>query len=87
MTTAKNKVFIELLKLLFSGGFIGGDELFVWDKNLVRRKSNGGRIFASGGDEQILGWWGGVGTPPSRENPITPYIKAKKKSYFENFKN
>ena len=81
MTTAKNKVFIELLKLLFSRGFSGGDE------NLVKKKSNGGRIFPSGGDEQVLGWWGGVVTPPSRENSIIPYIKGKKKSYFENFKN
>ena len=44
------------------------------DKNLVRRKSTGGRIFPGGGDEQILGWWG---DSPSRENLIIPYRKAK----------
>ena len=61
MTTAKNKVFIELLlelKLLFSRG----DELLVGEnKNLVRRKSTEGETFF---------WWGmsklsvGGGTPP-----------------------
>ena len=42
MTTARSKVFIELLKLLFGGGFSGGDELFV----------RGG----GGGGKKI--WWG-----------------------------
>ena len=51
----------------------------------MRRKSNGGRIFPGAGDEQILGWWSGL--PPSRENPVIPYIKAKKKNYFYNLEN
>ena len=74
--------------MLFSREFSGGDEI-LWegDKNLMKRKSNGGRIFPGGGDEQILDWWG---APPSTENPVIPYIKAKKKNYFynlEKFKN
>ena len=54
MTTAKNKVFIELLLENF---YLVGEMNFRWvDKNLVRRKSNAERIFPSGGDEQILDW-------------------------------
>ena len=45
-------------------------------ENLARRKSTRGRTFLVGGDEQIFGWWG---TPPTRENLVIPYIKAKKK--------
>ena len=59
MTTAKNKVFIEQL---LENCYLMGEINFWWggDKNLVRRKSNGGKIFPGAGDEQILGWWGGL---------------------------
>ena len=30
------------------------------------------------GDEQILGWWG---TLISKENPVNPYLKVKKKNF------
>ena len=50
------------------------------NKNLIRRKSIGGRVLAGEGTEQILGWWG---DSSSRENPV----KAKKKNSFYNFDN
>ena len=67
--------------------FIGEVELLVENKNLMKRKSIGESIFPGEEDEQILGWWG---DSPSRENPVIPYIKAKKKNSFynlDNFKN
>ena len=36
----------------------GGGGAGLGDKNLVMRRSNEGRIFPDGGDEQNLGWWG-----------------------------
>ena len=54
------------------------------NKNLMRRKSIRGRIFPGEGDEQLLDWWG---DSPSRENPVIPYIKAKKKNTFHNLDN
>ena len=53
----------------------------------MKRKSIGESIFPGEEDGQILGWWG---DSPSRENPVIPYIKAKKKNSFynlDNFKN
>ena len=50
----------------------------------MRRKSIGGRISPGEEDEQILGWWR---ESPSRENPVIPYIKAKKKNSFYNLEN
>ena len=49
MTTAKNKIFIGLL---LENCYLVGEMNFWWgerDKNLVRRKSNAGTIFPSGG--------------------------------------
>ena len=79
MTTAKNNVFIGLLH---ENGYLVG-EINFWqgeDKNLVRRKSNAGRIFPGGGMSKFqTGGW----SPPSRENPVILYIKAiKKKTLF-----
>ena len=49
MSTAKNKVFIELL---LENCYLMGEINFWWggDKTLVRRKSNEGRIFPGGED-------------------------------------
>ena len=50
MTTAKNKVSIELL---LENCYLVREKKFWWGghKNLVRRKSNEGRIFPGAGDE------------------------------------
>ena len=55
MTTAKNKVFIGLL---LENCYLVGEINFWLGGGLPRGKPTGGRIFPSGEDEQILGWWG-----------------------------
>ena len=84
MTTAKNKLFIELL--LENCYFVGKIKIWWGGEGGA---DNGGRLFTGGGDEQTLGSWRG-GTLPSRENPVILYIKARKENYFydiENLKN
>ena len=85
MTTTKNKIFIGLLLencyLLFSGG----DELLAGtgeNKNLMRRKSTGGRIFPCGGDKQISGWWG---DSPQVGKPCYPLHKSKEEKLILQF--
>ena len=83
MATAKNKVFIRLL--LENCCLVREMNFWCGNKSLVRGKSTREIVF-------LMGWrmskfQTGGRTLPSRENPVIPYIKAKKKNSFYNLEN
>ena len=73
MTSGKNKV---LVGLLHENCYLGRYKH--WSKKFDEEEVYWWETFSWWGDEQILGWWG---TLISKENPVNPYLKVKKKNF------